>query len=73
MDINIDAKQVVEWCLLTGIGGALSFVVKFLADISHSIIKLNVAMATIVERTERHGEDLDNHETRLERLEQRRK
>jgi len=65
----MEIEKIIEWGFLSLLTGVGSFVVKFLWDISKSVSQLNIQVASILERTAIHSESIENHESRLERLE----
>lgn len=49
--------------------GAMTLAVNFLRRISDSVVKLNIQVGTLLERSDGHAKMLDNHARRIETLE----
>lgn len=63
--------KFVMWGFMGMTAGSLAFAVSFLQKISKSINRLNVQVATIIERTTTHGKQIDNHELRISAFERK--
>jgi hypothetical protein len=65
----MDLNHLIEYGFMALVSGTLTFAVTFLRRISESIIKLNVQVGVLIERSDGHAQRLDMHERRIENLE----
>lgn len=69
----LDFQKFIEWTFLAVIGGGVAWSASFLSKISDSVTELNIKLATVLERSEWHGKELEDYSSRIIALERHKK
>jgi hypothetical protein len=66
-----DFPQFVDWAFKGIVAGTLFYGVGLFAGMKHSIDELNIRMAQVIERMTHHQKEIDKHDERLSKIEER--
>lgn len=65
----IDLTDMIDWALKALAMGIVGYGVKEIGRLRDSVERLNDRVATVIERTDHHGRQIEKHDERLRELE----